>query len=206
MWDVLLQLGLMDDIRFLRNRTKQAIKRSLKRVAQGVGYDIVKFHADPVSAPTFPQDFTPQHISIVQQVEPYTLTSAASIYSLIEAISYIVRRNIPGSIVECGVWRGGSMMAAALTLSSLNCQDRDLYLFDTYEGMTRPQAVMSTSAAARRLRNSSRCRATGNSAAICYYLPGRCPVGSLALNGLQFWPGYISLKAGRETLPSQAPD
>ena len=40
--------------------------------------------------------------------------------------------------MECGVWKGGSMMAAALTLLDLKRQDRDLYLFDTFEGMPKP--------------------------------------------------------------------
>ncbi|MGH9184340.1 MAG: TylF/MycF/NovP-related O-methyltransferase, partial [Acidimicrobiales bacterium] len=38
----------------------------------------------------------------------------------------------------CGVWRGGSMMAAALTLLRLGDTSRDLYLYDTYTGMTEP--------------------------------------------------------------------
>jgi O-methyltransferase len=40
--------------------------------------------------------------------------------------------------VECGVWRGGSMMAVALTLLRLGVTNRDLYLFDTFAGMTDP--------------------------------------------------------------------
>lgn len=89
----------------------------------------------------FPSDFTPHHISIINAVKNHTMTYPESIFSLIEAVHYITRRNIPGSIVECGVWRGGSMMAAALTLQSLNVRDRDLHLFDTFEGMPKPQDV-----------------------------------------------------------------
>jgi O-methyltransferase len=36
------------------------------------------------------------------------------------------------------VWKGGSMMAAALTLLRLDAADRDLYLFDTFQGMPPP--------------------------------------------------------------------
>ena len=45
---------------------------------------------------------------------------------------------MPGAVVECGVWKGGSMMAAALTLLRLGDTERDLYLYDTFEGMRRP--------------------------------------------------------------------
>src|SRR6185436_13884989 len=40
-----------------------------------------------------------------------------------------------------GVWRGGSMMAVARTLAASGVRDRDLYLFDTFEGMTPPSAL-----------------------------------------------------------------
>jgi hypothetical protein len=36
------------------------------------------------------------------------------------------------------VWRGGNMIAAALTLISEGCTSRSLFLYDTFEGMTRP--------------------------------------------------------------------
>jgi hypothetical protein len=45
---------------------------------------------------------------------------------------------IPGAIVECGVWKGGSMMAVALTLLRLGDTERELVLFDTFTGMTEP--------------------------------------------------------------------
>jgi hypothetical protein len=69
---------------------------------------------------------------------PHTMTSVERLIGLIDAVRYVVRAGIPGSIVECGVWRGGSMMAAALTLMHENDQSRDLFLYDTFQGMTPP--------------------------------------------------------------------
>ncbi len=106
-----------------------------------IGYDIVRFHSDTGNPFPYRHDFTSLHVSILNQVGPYTLTSPERIYSLIEAVSHVVRRNILGSVVECGVWRGGSMMAAALALRSMNCADRDLYLFDPFQGMTKPKPM-----------------------------------------------------------------
>ena len=73
---------------------------------------------------------------VIERVQPFTLTSVERIAALCHAVEYISRFNIPGSIVECGVWRGGSMMAAALTLLRFNDFNRRLYLFDTFEGQT----------------------------------------------------------------------
>ncbi|MDB5212011.1 MAG: macrocin-O-methyltransferase domain protein, partial [Sediminibacterium sp.] len=74
--------------------------------------------------PPYPQDFEPFHIGIIEKVRPYTMTSAERLFALIEAVKYVVHNNIPGSIVECGVWKGGSMMAVAETLKKLNATDR----------------------------------------------------------------------------------
>src|ERR1019366_4286881 len=60
------------------------------------------------------------------------------ISGLIEAIKYLSRNQIEGDVLECGVWRGGSMMAAMLALRQLGDTSRDFYLFDTFEGMTPP--------------------------------------------------------------------
>ena len=45
---------------------------------------------------------------------------------------------LAGAMVECGVWKGGSMMAIAESLLACGVRDRDLYLFDTFQGMTEP--------------------------------------------------------------------
>jgi len=66
------------------------------------------------------------------------MTSPERIYALIESVSYIVKNKIPGDILECGVWKGGSMMAVAETLLRLGNKEKHLYLFDTFEGMTKP--------------------------------------------------------------------
>lgn len=76
--------------------------------------------------------------AIVQRVAPYTLTGHDRRASLLQAVDHVVRHQIPGDIVECGVWRGGSMMAVALGLLARGDTARHLYLYDTYEGMTAP--------------------------------------------------------------------
>jgi O-methyltransferase len=75
-------------------------------------------------------------VEIWQQVAPYTMTSPERIQALVDSVRYLERHHIAGAFVECGVWRGGSMMAAALALSGDT--NRELYLFDTYEGMPPP--------------------------------------------------------------------
>lgn len=86
----------------------------------------------------FPADYDDGAKDIIRAVKPYSMTSPERLNAFILATRHIVKHNIPGSIVECGVWRGGSMQACAKTLLAEGVEDRELYLFDTFEGMTPP--------------------------------------------------------------------
>jgi O-methyltransferase len=75
---------------------------------------------------------------IVERALPFTMTGEARLLAIVDAVRYCISRGIPGALVECGVWRGGSMLAAILTLQALAMQDREVFLYDTFEGMTAP--------------------------------------------------------------------
>lgn len=85
-------------------------------------------------------DLPAWQMHIVEHVLPFTMTGVERIVATIGAVEYIVQSSVPGAIVECGVWRGGQMMAAALTLRHMKAE-RELFLFDTFEGMTQPDEV-----------------------------------------------------------------
>lgn len=119
---------------------------------------------------------------IIAFTAPYTMTTPQCVTATVNAVRHVVRNGVPGDIVECGVWLGGSSMAMAmallesmpsaldLTMRPLSDGDiaalkaefekvldqprreamkflpsnavpeavRRLWLFDTFEGMTRP--------------------------------------------------------------------
>lgn len=75
---------------------------------------------------------------IVEAASQHSMTGDARLLALIDAVRYCAQRGIDGAFVECGVWRGGSVLAMILTLQDLGVQDRDVYLYDTFEGMTQP--------------------------------------------------------------------
>lgn len=98
------------------------------------GLKLVSVHKTDPFGPDMEEEFK----EIYYKVKPYTMTSIERMYALYKATEYIAKKNLPGSIVECGVWKGGSAMIAALTLMSLKKTERDIYLYDTYEGMSKP--------------------------------------------------------------------
>ncbi len=84
------------------------------------------------------RDVSPAVKRIIERTSPYTKTPSVRVVALCHSVDYVVEHGIPGAIVECGLWRGGSLMAAALQLAELGVTDRRLYGFDTFAGMTSP--------------------------------------------------------------------
>lgn len=75
---------------------------------------------------------------IIERYLPLTMIGVSGLLANLDAIDYLSRNQIRGSVVECGVWRGGSMGAMAERLLDNNDDQRDLFLFDTFAGMTTP--------------------------------------------------------------------
>lgn len=88
----------------------------------------------------FPRAFTDEDRASWAAVKPYTMTDKLRVLALIHAVKHVLACNIQGEIVECGVWKGGSMMTIARTLLQAGVSDRNLWLFDTFEGMPAPTA------------------------------------------------------------------
>lgn len=85
-----------------------------------------------------PIEATQRDTDLIHSLRPYTMTSSERLWSLVNAVRHVVANRIPGDFVECGVWRGGSVMAMAKELRLLGVNDRRIWLYDTFAGMTRP--------------------------------------------------------------------
>src|SRR5690348_1658851 len=101
-----------------------------KLLSRAVGYAWRRFA--PLDA--FVPESSPEDLTLIREVKPFTMTSPERIYGLLGAVRYLVANKIAGDIVECGVWKGGSMMAVAKALLALKSTERDLYLYDTFAG------------------------------------------------------------------------
>ncbi|HMN32685.1 MAG: class I SAM-dependent methyltransferase [Chitinophagaceae bacterium] len=105
------------------------IIKSLNKILSSYGYKIVK------------DDFKEKYaefLDIYTICKPYTMTSPERMFALYKAVEYVVKNNIPGDFVECGVWKGGSSMMIALTLLKFGVNNRSIWMYDTYEGMSAP--------------------------------------------------------------------
>jgi len=113
------------------------IRKTVRKWINQWGYDLIKLNTASLNN-GLPIDFSPLDIEIIEKVRPYTMTSPERIAALINSVQYLNSNHIKGSIVECGVWKGGSTMAALITLLKLKDKERAVYLYDTYEGMSEP--------------------------------------------------------------------
>lgn len=76
--------------------------------------------------------------SVAARCESFTLTGRARMYALWSALRHLDTARVPGDLVECGVWRGGSAMLMALAHMESHTPHRNIWLYDTFSGMTDP--------------------------------------------------------------------
>ena len=108
------------------------LKSGTRRAMLRLGYDLRRVHAPEWA------DFTDEQQALCAEVQMFTQTSRERIVTLADAVEYVVRREIPGDFVECGVWMGGSAMVIAKTLLRLGVRDRRIWLYDTFGAMPQP--------------------------------------------------------------------
>ncbi len=106
------------------------IKNKIQKGLSQLGYKIERLDS------TFKNNFLFKQI--LSKVKNYTMTNSKRIFYLHHSINYIVKNRIKGDIVECGVWKGGSVMTIAYSLLKKKNKSKNIYLFDTFTGMSTP--------------------------------------------------------------------
>jgi O-methyltransferase len=149
------------------------------------------------------------HRRIVARCRPHTMVSAERLLAVIDATEHVVRQQVPGALVECGVWRGGSVLAMALTLLDLGVTDRPLHLFDTFEGMTEPTADDTSAFHDDATVEWRRARADGGVAYAEVFDPSIYGLGQVRrlLHASGYPPELVTCTVGpvEATLPAAAP-
>ena len=107
------------------------IKGSFQKFLYSKGYEVFRIA----------EDISSQDMQIINQVRPFTVTDTSALKSLIHSVKHIIENNIPGDFVECGVWRGGSIITIIKVLQQMGIKDRTIHLFDTFEGLNSPTEV-----------------------------------------------------------------
>ncbi|MBI4122967.1 MAG: class I SAM-dependent methyltransferase [Parcubacteria group bacterium] len=78
--------------------------------------------------------FFPRRLMLFLKVRPFTMVSYERLKNAYELAEDIEKRKIAGAFVECGVWKGG----AAAVMASVAGPKRQIWLFDSFEGLPEP--------------------------------------------------------------------
>lgn len=113
------------------------MKKFVKTFLRQVGYELSPLRP-PQSLKTLNPDITEWEWDVYSKVQRFTMLSLERVLANIRAVKHIAQKKIPGDIVECGVWRGGSSMSLAMALMRSGDTTRTLWMYDTYTGMTEP--------------------------------------------------------------------
>lgn len=136
------------------------LKRLIKRGLNRLGYDLIKLE----DYYTVEEDRA--NLAVWQEVRELTTIGLRGILANLDAVDYCCANVLPGALVECGVWRGGSVIAMLRKLQQRGELDREVYLFDTFAGMTEPGAEDRRGGRPAGPRWRQGCRGEGN--AWCY--------------------------------------
>lgn len=71
----------------------------------------------------------------------YTMVGIKRLENVEYAIKTAIKENIPGDVIECGVWRGGCSMFMRAVMDEAGGRDRILWLADSFDGMPKPDAT-----------------------------------------------------------------
>jgi len=71
---------------------------------------------------------------------PDTMIGRARLESLQDCLEHVVRHEIPGDFMECGIWRGGAGILMAGYLRIHGIEGRRVHLADSFEGLPEPTA------------------------------------------------------------------
>lgn len=70
-----------------------------------------------------------------------TMIGMRRLTSLQECVETVLTEDIPGDLVECGVWRGGASILMRAVLAAYGDKTRRVWLADSFEGVPPPDTV-----------------------------------------------------------------
>ncbi len=79
-----------------------------------------------------------QELRQILVAQKTSMTGIERLWALLQAVKYAESHNIAGDFVECGVWKGGSSRLMAQVLADSQSFSRQIWLYDTFEGMVPP--------------------------------------------------------------------
>jgi O-methyltransferase len=85
---------------------------------------------------------------MIDAVRPLSMVHELALRDLVTKVDEVLDAGVPGDLVECGVWRGGSSLLMAQVLERRGERGRKVWMFDSFEGLPPPREVDGPAATA----------------------------------------------------------
>ena len=108
---------------------KRIVRKAILRALNSTGFSLQR---------TIPAFVDSEFKTTYEDLQHLTMVDWSGALSVWQAVEHVARNNIEGDFVECGVWRGGTSLLAHKRMTDCGLADRNLYLYDTFQGMSDP--------------------------------------------------------------------
>jgi O-methyltransferase len=121
------------------------MKRMIKKMLGSLGYEIraASYAVSAIGSRTAEpniQDSEHAALQIINMIRPYTMVTLYPLLTLFQQVCFSEKYSIPGSFVECGVWKGGAVGLMALANLKYGKERRHIHLFDSFQEICEPDS------------------------------------------------------------------
>lgn len=127
------------------------MKRFIKASIRGLGYEIRK-----VTREEWRRHDSAEARECIEVIRQNTMVTHEALLSLFEQVAFFEKNKLSGSLVECGVWKGGCVGLMALANLKYGSSRRHIHLFDAFQEICEPDASVDGERAVREVREWSR--------------------------------------------------
>ena len=120
-----------DDLVPVRAMSRPLIRRALEAMARR-NYRFVRVQ---------PFNENKRDLGLDWPATAETMVGARRLASLQQCVEVVLDENIPGDLIECGVWRGGASILMRAVLAAHGDEKRSVWLADSFAGVPPPNAA-----------------------------------------------------------------
>ena len=113
------------------------MKNLIKKIIKLFGYEIISKNDWLRNNENYIAEISANESAILNDIKEYTMTSIPSQWSLLQSIKHVIRNNVEGSFVECGIFRGGNIVLMSKLLEEHKVE-KNIFAYDTFQGMPLP--------------------------------------------------------------------
>nr|WP_268777970.1 TylF/MycF family methyltransferase [Mycolicibacterium komanii]CRL67472.1 methyltransferase MtfB [Mycolicibacterium komanii] len=92
----------------------------------------------PIALGTSPFGQRKRELGVDWPLNAETMIGTQRLASLQQCVETVLEEEVPGDLIECGVWRGGACILMRGVLAAYGDERRNVWLADSFEGVPRP--------------------------------------------------------------------